>query len=151
MAYWADWITLTLSKSHSVPSPLSLLFLFPAHTSSLPLLTQTLTYTFICYHTLVCCTHLSGCCLIACGSAVCQCCNQRTWNLSVYPFSSRRGRCVSQQLCWSQAHKVSFTQVLQPALSITLLSFTVISSHAIPSYLLYMFFFKMHYIPVIPL
>lgn len=69
--------------------------------------------------------------LIACGSAVCQCCNQRTWNLSVYPFSSRRGQCVSQQLCWSQAHKVSFTQAWQPALSITLLS-----SHSIPSHLI---------------
>ncbi len=43
----------------------------------------------------MCYSHPSGCCLIAFGSAVCRCWNPRTWNLSVYPFSSRRGQCVS--------------------------------------------------------
>lgn len=51
-----------------------------------------ITCAFICYRTLMCYTHPGGCCLIAFGSAVCQC---WTWNLSVYPFSSHRGQCVS--------------------------------------------------------
>lgn len=77
------FVSLTLCPCLSV-SPSCTHFTLSSH--------RHITCAFICYRTLMCYTHPGGCCLIAFGSAVCQC---WTWNLSVYPFSSHRGRCVS--------------------------------------------------------
>lgn len=71
-----SWLTEQI-ESHSLFVSLTLCPLSPCfsflHTLHHSLPTQTITCTFICYRTLICNTHPSGCCLIAFGSAVCRC------------------------------------------------------------------------------